>query len=328
VRASRTTVTLTIALALLAAPGACQSLDVACFDCADAAADRAADAVFDAPPDAGRGDADGGLHLGDATADVTFDAAADAGADAATDATPDADGRGEAGEAGCPVALGGPPLVLVVAGGQAFCVDRTEVTNADYALFLAADAAALPAAPPTCAWKASHVPGASSWPPASGTEAFPVIAVDWCDAFAYCAWAGKRLCGRIGGGALAPADFADAAASQWFAACSRSGVRAYPYGDVYDNTACNGADFPDADVLRAAGSLPTCVGGYPGLLDMSGNVFEWEDACTGDAGASDACRIRGGGYFSFRASLACAADVTFARSSNGFSDVGFRCCSP
>ena len=47
----------------------------------------------------------------------------------------------------------------------------------------------------------------------------PVTHVDFCDAVAFCAWAGKRLCGKIGGGELSFAELSLASESQWFAAC-------------------------------------------------------------------------------------------------------------
>jgi hypothetical protein len=36
----------------------------------------------------------------------------------------------------------------------------------------------------------------------AGSGNFPITNVDWCDAYAYCAGIGKRLCGKIGGGTL------------------------------------------------------------------------------------------------------------------------------
>ena len=43
-----------------------------------------------------------------------------------------------------------------------------------------------------------------------------------------------------------------------------------------------------------------CAGkGYDGLYDMSGNVAEREDPCTGTSGATDSCLQRGGSYLDF-----------------------------
>ena len=43
--------------------------------------------------------------------------------------------------------------------------------------------------------------------PAPRPRRFPVISVDWCDAYAYCKWAGKYMCGKIGGGSNLYADW-------------------------------------------------------------------------------------------------------------------------
>jgi hypothetical protein len=99
----------------------------------------------------------------------------------------------------CPSGLPGP--AMVPAGAFALptmCIDATEVTNAHYAAFLASSPAP-GSGPGACTWNVRYEP-LFHWPPPPERAAFPVVDVDWCDAFAYCAWAGKRLCGDPGGG--------------------------------------------------------------------------------------------------------------------------------
>lgn len=211
----------------------------------------------------------------------------------------------------------------------AYCIDRTEITNAKYQAFLTAKAGDAGGQPAVCAWNASYTP--STWPPGAALEHVPVVFVDWCDAYAYCAWAGKRLCGAPGGGPAAFLGYADASASEWFAACSHAGdgQHAYPYGNAYAPAACNGIDANDAGTLEDAASFPGCAGGFPGVYDMSGNAREWEDACDlGDGAApeADLCRTRGGAAVDGVGALACAAPSALRRSGNS-GHTGFRCCT-
>jgi formylglycine-generating enzyme required for sulfatase activity len=203
-----------------------------------------------------------------------------------------------------------------------FCIDSTEVTNDQYAAFLNAQPSAA-GLPDPCANQKSFVP-AGTWPAPDGSKNVPVLNVDWCDAVAYCAWAGKRLCGKIGGGSNDTGDMADPAKSQWFAACSQGGVRDYPYGSTYQKGTCNGESVQAGPA--AVGSLGDCVGGAPGLFDMSGNVAEWEDSCkTSDN--TVVCMARGGAFNSNPTGLACDATSKETRA-DPQDDVGFRCCSP
>lgn len=188
----------------------------------------------------------------------------------------------------------GPTAVRVSFDGGSFCIDRTEVTNADYDAFLSARGGDVSGQPAVCTWNASFVP--SLWPVASTDLQLPVLGVDWCDARAYCAFAGKHLCGRIGGGPQPFTHFDDAATSAWNEACSAGGTRAYPYGNSFDAGICA----TRTGSAQAVGSAPGCEGGEPGLFDMSGNAEEWVDSCAasspGDAGAQDPCLAVGGSF--------------------------------
>jgi formylglycine-generating enzyme required for sulfatase activity len=241
-------------------------------------------------------------------------AAAEGGADARPDALP-----------ACPNGM--------IDTGGGFCIDAMEVTQASYAAFLATAPAPLAGA---CSGNATYVPTAVFIgqhcrydPVANATE--PIVCIDWCDAKAYCAWAGKRLCGKRGGGAVPEDKQIDPAIDEWYFACSLGGARVYPYGLTFTSGACHAPGAPSTPV--AVGSKPACVGGLPGLHDMSGNVLEWEDSCSGNTDGNDRCRIRGGSWFFPSATdLRCDAipnapnDGYHPKRSDAFDDTGFRCC--
>lgn len=220
----------------------------------------------------------------------------------------------DAGDAGrCP-SKRGPTMVFAIES----CMDTTEVTNAQYAELLATgmrfDTAPCDATTPYA-------------PTVNGAAGEPVRGVPFCAARAYCAFAGKRLCGRRNpagtGGALEPALIGRPDLDEWTATCSNDGVTDYPYGKTFDGKVCNGDDF-GARIPLAAGGLAGCAsadGGGP--RDLSGNVWEWIDCCEPDGGA---CFAHGGAFNSPQPELTCGSRLRLAREV-GLDTVGFRCCS-
>jgi formylglycine-generating enzyme required for sulfatase activity len=212
-------------------------------------------------------------------------------------------------------------VITPIPGGGIFCIDTYEVSYSDYLAFYNANpsSAIQPAA--CLPWNVGYTPS-SAWPPAPADLAKPVRYVNWCDAYAYCSYVGKHLCGAITGGSNDMSLFADESESAWFDACSAQGSNLYPYGDVFSMSACNGA--PSAGVAVET-SFATCQGGSVGLFQMSGNVAEWEDSCSAAVGPNDNCRVRGGSYLSSDTDLLCDADLLHTRDYGG-PEVGFRCC--
>jgi formylglycine-generating enzyme required for sulfatase activity len=217
-------------------------------------------------------------------------------------------GRCTAESANCPTGLPGP--ALLDAGG--FCIDRTEVTRADYAAFVAQVTA--PGFGPECSWKVALSP------PAGASDAHPAVELDWCDADAYCRWAGKRLCGPR---SMEPATVETG--GEWHQAYGGAGR--WPYGGEYQPWRCNLADYPHPDGLSKA--LPVeepadCTGAIAGLLNMSGNVAEWVDRCDAYAGANDTCKTRGNSYVDGVSGP--NVNCWLTRDSRA-PTVGVRCCS-
>jgi formylglycine-generating enzyme required for sulfatase activity len=220
---------------------------------------------------------------------------------------------------------------------QGYCIDTTEVTKAQYAAWLAKTPSAS-AQDSWCSWNTTFSPSSSCmsgrYACSSGggiCDQTPQICVDWCDAYAYCKAVGKRLCGKIRGGANGFDDYASANLSQWYNACvSGEAANIYTYGNTYDSTACIGSENAPAD---SVGSHPRCqspISGYSGVYDLTGNVWEWEDSCSGNTGETDLCRERGGSFGGGIAGEAgnqrCDDNSSLARN-NSQQNLGFRCCA-
>jgi formylglycine-generating enzyme len=259
------------------------------------------------------------------------DAASDSDATGASDAASDSD-PGDAGPANdgmatadtspaeCP-GTAGPASIHVKDGPVSFCIDRTEVTHGQYLAFAGIAnplAAVAPLIPECSGWLAPKTP------PADPDE-LPVRDIAWCDAWAFCKWAGKRLCGAIGGtGAIDAGHINDPAHDEWFFACSKGGAQPLPYGATELPGNCN---VGDGAALAPAASFPRCVGAYPDLHDMVGNISEFYDYVQYD----DAGKVT---YWGERASdwldddnSSCASVSAIDDVTHTYEAIGFRCCS-
>ncbi len=237
---------------------------------------------------------------------------------------------------GCPSGRG--PAMVQVMG---FCIDSTEVTVAHYKAFLA-DLSNLPdrglgSQPAECKWNTSFQP--PYWYPAFDQEkadnvkpevidTMPIAVVNWCDARAFCAWSGKRLCGKVGGGPVIPAEAATTK-SEWFVACSHNGLNPFPYGQSYVAATCNEDHEGVLAGRKPVKSFPKCEGGYAGLFDMSGNITEWTNSCdapgTEDAGTTK-CQTAGGPWSFPKSAVDCGSTYPIDRAGTNPQN-GIRCCA-
>lgn len=131
-----------------------------------------------------------------------------------------------------------------------FWMDRTEVTNAQYALCVAAGRCTAPF-PLSTLWAPDGYYGSSQY------ADYPVLNVSWHEAMTYCTWAGGQL----------PTE------AQWEYAARGVDGRTYPWGNSEPD--CAKANYANCK------NSTTRVGSYPlgaspfGVLDMAGNLWEY-----------------------------------------------------
>lgn len=171
-----------------------------------------------------------------------------------------------------------------------FYLDRHEVSVAQYARF---------AIPPDDHWQA---------PDAAKHGALPVIGVDWHEASAYCAWAGKRL----------PTQ------AEWEKAARGTDERKYPWGDAPPTPQhanfLGRADGAYQGGLKPVGSHPAGASPF-GIHDLAGNAAEW----VADWYEENVSKtIRGAGWRD-PADRLTASRRFHANPKNRSDDVGFRC---
>jgi serine/threonine-protein kinase len=132
---------------------------------------------------------------------------------------------------------------------DAFWIDKTEVTNGEYAKCVAAKACQPPRRI-TSNLKDLYY-GNSRY------ADFPVIWMNWSTAQAYCHWAGRRL----------PTE------AEWEKAARDTDGRTYPWGNNPPDKTLLNFNEVIKDVTQT-GSYPVGASPY-GALDMAGNVWEW-----------------------------------------------------
>ena len=277
-------------------------------------------------------------------------------------------GSGDSSATGtCPSDKGPAMVLLPATDGSKYCMDARETTRAEYDAFVKAKATAkagdTSGQPAACSWNTSFTPTLVS----EDADTFPspnycydtdwnnmrpdqaVGCVDFCDALAYCEWAGKRLCGLVGKGAERVNQFtgtvqewgafaqtvAKSPESEFMNACTQGGKTTYPYGDTYQPGVCidqsrvkqHGAtamDVTDTASRRCHGTATP----FNAVSDLSGSVTEWQDTCYKQPNAGWICLMSGTAWNNEPPTAqACADYVTGAdmQTLNPYS--GFRCCA-
>lgn len=217
---------------------------------------------------------------------------------------------------------------------DAFYIDRTPVTNAQFRLFW--ETGVYDRADDPC-W--AGLAAGYRWlrkvemrrtprywyDRAWNQPEYPVVGITWYEAVAYARWAGKRL----------PTEAEWEKAARGSATGAATGRR-YPWGEEFSPLCCNMAE-SKLGATTAVGTFSPAGDSPYGVADMAGNIWEWTSslyqpypyqADDGREGVDETAGrrvLRGGSWQSrFTEHLRCC-NRYFAEVNFGFADTGFRC---
>jgi formylglycine-generating enzyme required for sulfatase activity len=207
---------------------------------------------------------------------------------------------------------------------DAFLIDRTEITNAMYALCVDSEKCNPPKAATSIKQNESNN---GAYYGNQKFDNYPVVYVSWTDAKTYCKWVERRL----------PTEAEWEKAANWDD--EKKTKRLYPWGNTID---CSYANYyGDGNNLCVGDTTP--VGGYPagasfyGVLDMAGNVSEWaadryehdyyqdSDPDNPLSVSGNNIVVRGGSFLTGRAVGIRSSDRDSLPPDNTSYSLGFRC---
>lgn len=118
----------------------------------------------------------------------------------------------------------------------------------------------------------------------------PIIGVSWYEAIAFCRWLSEKTGETI----LLPTE------QEWQRAAQGDTGWAYPWGNQWDDKRSNSRVKSQSYGTTPVTQYPTGASPY-GIVDMSGNVWEWtlseyESASIGDINSTDVRVLRGGSW--------------------------------
>jgi len=188
---------------------------------------------------------------------------------------------------------------------DAFWIDKTEVTNAQYRLCVQAGVCAIPI---------------GKYFDNSNYTDHPVVYVYWQDANNYCSWVGRCL----------PTE------AEWEKAARGTDGRTYPWGEGLDCSKANYYWCGKFNEISPVGYYPQGASPY-GVLDMAGNVWEWvsdwfssgyynQSPSSNPQGpaSGDTHGLRGGSWYSYDYSMSSANRYNYGLDRR-YNSIGFRC---